>query len=91
MNIVESIENYVVFNKQIFFEVDLADWREDYNAHKYSTFLRELFTEHKRILSVQELEEEIYLSGIFEARALKVIKGLENTISKIEAIDKNNG
>ena len=75
----ESIENYVVFNKQIFFEVDLADWREDYNAHKYSTFLRELFTEHK------------YLSGIFEARALKVIKGLENTISKIEAIDKNNG
>jgi len=70
---------------------DLADWREDYNANKYSTFLRELFTEHKRILSEQELEEEIYLSGIFEARALKVIKGLENTISKIEAIDKNNG
>lgn len=70
---------------------DLADWREDYKAHKYSTFLRELFTQHKRILSEQELEEEIYLSGVFEARALKVIKGLEHTISKIEAIDKNNG
>lgn len=70
---------------------DLADWREDYVAKKYSTFLRELFAKHKRILSEEELEEEIYLSGIFEARALKVINGLENTISKIETIDKNNG
>ena len=70
---------------------DLADWREDYKANKYSTFLRELFAKHERILSEQELDEEIYLSGIFEARALTVINGLESTISKIEAIDKNNG
>lgn len=70
---------------------DLADWREDFQARKYSTFIRELFAKHHRILTEEELEEEIYLSGVFEARSVKVVKGLENTISKIEAIDKNNG
>jgi len=70
---------------------DLADWRDDYKAHKYSSFLRELFSKHSRILTENELEEEIYLSNIFESRALKVIKGLENTIKKIEAIGEGNG
>lgn len=70
---------------------DLADWREDYNAKKYSSFLRELFTKHNRMLTESELEEEIYLSSIFERRAVKVIKGLENTIDKIEAVSNTNG
>lgn len=70
---------------------DLADWRDDYKAQKYSSFLRELFSKHGHILSEIELEEEIYLSSIFETRALKVIKGLENTIRKIEAESESNG
>lgn len=70
---------------------DLADWRDDYKAQKYSSFLRELFSKHGQILSESELEEEIYLTSIFEARALKVIKGLENTNRKIETVSESNG
>lgn len=68
---------------------DLADWREDYNTKKYTSFLREIFSKHGRILNEEHLEEEIYLTGIFEARALKVINGLENVLISLN--DPNIG
>jgi hypothetical protein len=70
---------------------DLADWRDDFKTKKYTSFLREIFSKHNRVLTEEELEEEIYLTTIFEARAVKVIKGLERITKQIEKRSSDKG
>lgn len=70
---------------------DLADWRDDLRAGNYTSFLRELFSKYNRILTEDELDEEIYLSNVFEARAVKIVKGLSQIIIRIEKRDNNKG
>ena len=70
---------------------DLADWRDDFKTKKYTSFLREIFSKHNRVLTEEELEEEIYLTTIFEARAGKVIKGLDRITKQIEKRSNDKG
>lgn len=69
---------------------DLADWRDDFKAKNYTSFLREIFSKYNTILTEEELEEEIYLTTFFEARIVKVINGLNAITVQIEkrSVDK---
>lgn len=70
---------------------DLADWRDDFKTKKYTSFLREIFSKHNRVLTEEELDEEIYLTTTFELRVVKVIKGLEGITKQIEKRSNDKG
>ena len=56
---------------------DLGDWRQDYRAGHHTSFLRTCFEEFRRLPSEEELEEFVYLSGVYEKRLVCVIRGFD--------------
>lgn len=58
---------------------DLGDWREDFLEKRWTSFLRECFSNIGYIPNNEsELEEYVYLSGIYENRAEYVLHGLRH-------------
>jgi hypothetical protein len=64
---------------------DLGDWREDYRAERWTSFLRECVSELGRIPSESELEQHVYLGGAYERRLQKVIKGFDKVLLEISS------
>ena len=69
--------------KFVYFEQlgdDLGDWRQDFRAIHYTSFLRTCFGELRKIPSEDELEEFVYLSGVYEERLICVIRGFDEIV-----------
>src|SRR6267154_1156613 len=70
---IESLLKDLLFYFQL--ADDIGDWREDYRAGRFSSFLRHIFFSQGRLLDEQRLDEQVYLGGFFEAQTSKVIRG----------------
>jgi len=64
---------------------DLGDWRMDYQKQNYTSFLRQCFVDCGRLLSLDELEEYIYLKGKYETRLLHLISSCKQLINKLRS------
>lgn len=60
---------------------DLVDWESDYRGDRWTALLRRCFSHKGRLLTFGEVEEEIYIKGVFEEEI-----GL--TIRRLDAIAK---
>jgi len=63
---------------------DLGDWREDYQAGRYTSVIRTCFAKKGRFLTEKEIEEEMFFGGVYEQQAAKIISGLDKLISQLE-------
>ncbi len=52
---------------------DLSDWREDLINENYTSILRQCFASKNKICNEYEIEECLYLEGIYESRLVKII------------------
>ncbi len=66
---------------------DLADWREDYLAGRWTSFLRSIFILKGRVLGLSELEEQVYLGGIYERQMATLVNGLSGILTRLRSID----
>jgi hypothetical protein len=63
---------------------DLGDWRIDYRASHWTSFLRKCFACLGRIAATEdELERQVYLTGIYEERAILILKGFDRIINAL--------
>jgi hypothetical protein len=69
---------------------DLGDWREDFRAGRWTSFLRECFGILGCIPLEQELEEYVYLSGAYELRLARVVTGLSGIADAFCRIGQND-
>ena len=69
---------------------DLGDWRADFRAGRWTSFLRECFGVLDRIPIEQELEEFVYLSGAYERRLARVINGFSEIIDVFTRVGQND-
>lgn len=63
---------------------DLNDWKKDYSLGIWTSLLRFCFSRHGRILSEREVEDEIYLRGVFEERLAFMINGYREMLQQLE-------
>jgi hypothetical protein len=84
--ILELLRQFVIFMQ---FGDDLSDWRDDFRAHRWTSFLRECLSILGRIPSESELEEFIYLSGAYERRLVCVINGFSALVERFTALDQS--
>lgn len=56
---------------------DLGDWREDFRRGNYSPILRTCFVEMGFVPTEEQLEEAMYLNGMYERRLVEVIRHFE--------------
>jgi hypothetical protein len=68
---------------------DLGDWREDFRAGRWTSFLRECFGVLGGIPTERELEEFVYLSGAYERRLARIINGFSRIADGFSAIGLN--
>jgi len=54
---------------------DVADWRKDYRARRWTSLLREVFSQTGTIVSERECEDRIYLDGLLERRYAVMVNG----------------
>jgi len=55
---------------------NLCDWREDYHSQKWTLFLRKCLSAAGRISNEEELEEFVYLSGIYEEECINIMRAI---------------
>lgn len=83
-----SILNDIVYYIQL--GDDLGDWRKDYDGKRWTPFLRACFRRKGRLLNIQELEEEIHLTGFYEEYMANVINGLGEAKERLEKLSNIN-
>jgi hypothetical protein len=69
---------------------DLGDWREDYRARRWTSFLRQCFGDLGRIPSESDLEQHVYFEGAYESRLKTVINGFDDLLSEVAKIPSIN-
>lgn len=62
---------------------DLGDWREDAQAKHWTSFLRLCFNHTGTPMSEEEIELAIFLDGLYEIRAAKIINGMEDLLCQL--------
>ena len=65
---------------------DLGDWREDFRAGRWTSFLRECFCALQKIPDEEALEDHIFFSGAYEKRAAFLIKEFDSIVSELELL-----
>lgn len=65
---------------------DLADWKEDYLAERWTSFLRSVFISKGRVMGLSELEEQVYLGGLPEKQLADIINGLSGISTRLRSI-----
>lgn len=64
---------------------DLGDWRIDFQAQRWTSFLRASFRQMNKIPQDEaELEHFVYFSGAYEVRLAYVIRGFDALIAQVE-------
>ena len=69
---------------------DVGDWRQDFRASRWTSFLRECFMTLDGIPSEDKLEEFIYLSGAYERRLSRVINGFSKLIEAFSRVGQKD-
>lgn len=64
---------------------DLGDWEKDFIAKRWTSLLRTCFKRKGRILSVEELNREIFVTGVYEEKLSIIIHGLDSVANKLES------
>lgn len=65
---------------------DLGDWRIDFEQKNYTSFLRLCFARLKIIpKEIHQLESFVYGSGIYEERAINILKGFDCVLKNINS------
>lgn len=67
---------------------DIGDWREDFNREKWTPFLRKSIRNFNLIPSEKQLEEEIYLSGIYEEEFVNINKNFKKLINELRGVKR---
>lgn len=65
---------------------DLVDWKEDYLAGRWTSFLRSVFILKGRVLGWSELEEQVYLGGLPEKQLADIINGLSGISTRLRSM-----
>jgi hypothetical protein len=69
---------------------DLGDWREDFRAGRWTSFLRECFDVLGGIPTEDQLEEFIYLSGAYERRLARIGNGFSDIADAFSRVGQND-
>lgn len=62
---------------------DVADWRKDYRANRWTSFLRAAFITRGCIVTEEEVEQALYFEGLLERRFATMVKGYEGILRKL--------
>jgi hypothetical protein len=82
-DIVTLLEDFIVTIQEA---DDLADWREDFQEGRLTPFLRRVFFDIGAGRSESELEEHLYLTGIYEKKIAELVHQVDATRARAERL-----
>jgi hypothetical protein len=65
---------------------DLGDWRDDFRARRWTSFLRECFARLEKIPQEDDLEDHIYVGGAYERRAVQVVAEFDDILANLDRV-----
>ncbi len=81
------------FNEFLYFTQlgdDISDWRSDFEHGQYTSFLKQSISKFENIPALYELEQYIYLSGIYESWLAQIVIGLDAVIGDFNSISRTD-